>query len=481
MASVNNVTNNGGSNNWNHTVAAGNSLLVGVAYYHDPVSILSGARFNGVDMDYVDIGAYWWSGTEANAVKFFKMDSPPAGTYQVSLVTSGGPDEGYAAFSIDVADLGALLASNVGFGNNSVSISVASEAGEPVFLWCYAYNKTSVSSGAGQSRLGLYRYNSATCVVDLETAVSGSTSMSFSSSGAYFGAIAVAFEAPVTDIVEEVGQAAETDVALPVAVAKAATAGQASSSESALGVTGRKTAVVGLAEETAVALPVAVAKAATAGQAASSESALGVTSRKTAVVGLAEETDVALPVAVSKAAAVGQAASSENALGVTGRKTAVVGLAEETDAALPVAASKAAAVGQASSSESALGVTARKTAVTGLAEETDVALPVSSPAASVVGQAVETDTALPVVGVKTKTVGQASELSQALAVALFGQLGAGEAVIADVAVNTAVLLDRAASVVLVDSAAVATILDSAAAADVLDVAIFGAALEDFEV
>ena len=441
MASVNNVTNNGGSNNWNHTVAAGNSLLVGVAYYHDPVSILSGARFNGVDMDYVDIGAYWWSGTEANAVKFFKMDSPPAGTYQVSLVTSGGPDEGYAAFSIDVADLGALLASNVGFGNNSVSISVASEAGEPVFLWCYAYNKTSVSSGAGQSRLGLYRYNSATCVVDLETAVSGSTSMSFSSSGAYFGAIAVAFEAPVTDIVEEVGQAAETDVALPVAVAKAATAGQA----------------------------------------ASSESALGVTSRKTAVVGLAEETDVALPVAVSKAAAVGQAASSENALGVTGRKTAVVGLAEETDAALPVAASKAAAVGQASSSESALGVTARKTAVTGLAEETDVALPVSSPAASVVGQAVETDTALPVVGVKTKTVGQASELSQALAVALFGQLGAGEAVIADVAVNTAVLLDRAASVVLVDSAAVATILDSAAAADVLDVAIFGAALEDFEV
>lgn len=177
----------------------------------------------------------------------------------------------------------------------------------------------------------------------------------------------------------DVLQATETDSALAITARKNRAVGLASEADSAQAVTARKNASVGLASETDSALTIDERKRVAAGLASEADSAQAVTSRKNAAVGLTTETDSALSITAG------------------GAQEIDVGLTTETDSALTLAVRKLIAVGLASEADSAFTVTSRKNAAVGMASESDTALPIGSGGVAIdAGLGIETDTALAV-------------------------------------------------------------------------------------
>lgn len=199
--------------------------------------------------------------------------------------------------------------------------------------------------------------------------------------------------------------------------------GQTTETDTALGVTRRKTKTVGQATETDTALGVALRrKVRTVGQALETDSALPAAGTATVVVGLATETDSAFSATRRKTETVGQAAETDSALSATRRKTEVVGLATETDSALAATSHKAVDIEQATVADTALPATVGdgdgQTVITGLATETDTAQPVSWAKRLVAALATETDTALSARPNSIYTVGLATETDSAHSLAL---------------------------------------------------------------
>ena len=200
-----------------------------------------------------------------------------------------------------------------------------------------------------------------------------------------------------TPVTVSVGQASETDSALPITATFADLTipiGQATEADSALSVTlnfGAQTIPIGQASETDSAFSI--------------DPSFGALS---VPVGLASETDDALPITFSSGAlsiAIGQASESDTALPITiqsGPLSIPVGIASEADSAFPVVPSFGAlaiSIGQATESDSAQPVTLTYGNITipmGIASEADSALPINVTGLSVpipIGIATETDSA----------------------------------------------------------------------------------------
>ncbi len=179
-------------------------------------------------------------------------------------------------------------------------------------------------------------------------------------------------------IEEPVGQATETDTALGMAAQKLRAVGQTAETDSALAATSAKARPVGAATETATALPLAA--------------------RRTITIGIATTTDSALPVAAAKRATIGHATETGEALpaATPGEITEQVGLATDTSTALPITAAKALAVGQAAEASTAHPIGRLHTAVVGLTAETSTAHPATAGKRRATGLATETDSALPI-------------------------------------------------------------------------------------
>ncbi|MGI9451951.1 MAG: hypothetical protein ACR2QH_15115 [Geminicoccaceae bacterium] len=122
--------------------------------------------------------------------------------------------------------------------------------------------------------------------------------------------------APVAAAGISVGQAAETDTALPV--------------------TSTDIIAVGQANETDTAQSVAITDIIVVGQAVETDSAQPVTSTDIVSVGQASETDTALALVIGDRILVGQAVETDTAQGVTTRDIIAVGQAIEIDSAQPI-------------------------------------------------------------------------------------------------------------------------------------------------
>lgn len=150
------------------------------------------------------------------------------------------------------------------------------------------------------------------------------------------------------------------------------------------------------------------------------DSATGVTRRKTKALGVATETDSAVAVTRRRTYPVGSTTETDTPTGVARRKTRALGVATETDTAVGVAKIDPirAVVGTATETDTAVGVTRRKTRVLGVATETDTAVGVTKidPIRGALGVAAETDTATGVARLKTKVPTAATETDAAVGV-----------------------------------------------------------------
>ena len=115
------------------------------------------------------------------------------------------------------------------------------------------------------------------------------------------------------------------------------------------------------------------------GQATETDTALPVGRSKSRALGIAVDTNEALPVGRLKTRIVGEAQSTETAQPVSGSKSYTIGQAVEVSTAQPVGRVKAATVGQAVETDTATAVARSKAMLLGQAVEPDTALPLDLP------------------------------------------------------------------------------------------------------
>lgn len=256
-----------------------------------------------------------------------------------------------------------------------------------------------------------------------------------------------------------VGQASESDSALGLTTTKQKEVGQSSETETVFGVTVSKRVAVGQASEADSAFAISsIRKDVSIGQASESDSAFAPTSTKVLSVGQASETDSAQSATVQKSISLGQAEETDSAQGITAQKhvsldqaqetdtvfgvsvQGVLGFAEEVDTVFAITIRKSVSVGQTSETETVFGVTVRKDVAVNKAEETDVAQAVSATKRVSIGQAEEVDTAFGVT--VSGELGYAEEIDTAFGVTVAKRVAVGQATEVDSIPDVIVVVKR---------------------------------------
>ncbi|MCA9366854.1 hypothetical protein KC887_01150 [Candidatus Kaiserbacteria bacterium] len=120
---LNNATRNAPP--FDHTVGSGKYRKLGlfVAYNDANRDILTGATYGGEAMTYVGRGEND-RGTSYNVCAYYELDSPPTGTAEVAVSSSGSPNEGFACVAFDLYEVGPRLDWDVDWASADVSITI---------------------------------------------------------------------------------------------------------------------------------------------------------------------------------------------------------------------------------------------------------------------------------------------------------------------------------------------------------------------
>lgn len=285
-------------------------------------------------------------------------------------------------------------------GSMPTTNTITSETGDLVAAFCYG----AISSGLAADPSGTlhddqYGIGGYTGGGTATVTGSASTELGFDGTANEHGVMTWNINQASGGTTQAIGQATETNTALGLTAEKTTSIGLATETDAPLGLTPERTHEIGLATEADSALVMSHSRGATIGLATSPESALAVGAAKALAIGLTTEADSALPV-------------------TTGGTVVAIGLAEETDEALAASVLKTLAIGLATEADAALGLTPLKVYLIGLTTEADEALAMSYSRGAVIGIATSAESALNLSHARALAIGLALETDSALAVSL---------------------------------------------------------------
>ncbi len=229
------------------------------------------------------------------------------------------------------------------------------------------------------------RTNATTITLTLATSPSGAESLRYG-----YGANVIQPNAVVDNQTLKFALASNASIAssgVTVAI------GQATETDSALGMTALRAEAIGLCTETDAAQTLAALRTAALAQASEADSAFGVTYARALSIGVAQSTDSGLAFSYGLSSSLGISTESDSAFEMTARRAIAVDIALESDASQAMTVRRIVLVGMGTEADSAFSVTHARSAAIGQATETDSSQAVLVLRVPLLGLALETDTA----------------------------------------------------------------------------------------
>ena len=235
------------------------------------------------------------------------------------------------------------------------------------------------------------------------------------------------------DVTLPLGFVTETDSANSITAAKSRATGQASESDSAIGIGASKSVTLGLTVETNQAQAIALAKSAGLGITTEADTNFALSRSKLATIGQPAEADSANAVARSKTVTLGIVIEADSAPSLGAGVSVAIDQVVEADTAQAIIKAKSKALSQVVESDSVPPIAATKTLALGLVTEIDTPLALAQASGITLGHVTESDAAPAISVTKVKVLGQVTEANTVAGIAKAKSATIGQVVEADTA------------------------------------------------